>query len=155
MIDWAALVADSALNLPKNESKGPCSDLTGRNKPENPEKVGTAETRAPLEFPGSVPTVPTVPTGFERSRVREDEKHNPSSFLEPVGGGVQGQSAPHKTPIETSCRTCAHLRRPGLSDGCCCERDDLPPVYTHGHPLRKLPADHGASCSAWRLHPFQ
>ena len=153
MIDWAALVADSALNLPKDEAKGPCSDSTGRNNPEKPEEVGTAETRAPLGFRGSCSDVPTVPNVFEWSRISEDEKHNPSSFIEPVGGGVQGQSAPHKTPIETSCHTCAHLCRPGLSDGHCGGRDDLPPAYTPGHPLHQLPDDRGASCTAWRLHP--
>lgn len=48
-----------------------------------------------------------------------------------------------------SCRTCQHLHRPGLSDGHCGGRDDLPPAYTAGHPLRRLPDDEGASCAAW------
>jgi hypothetical protein len=48
-----------------------------------------------------------------------------------------------------SCRTCRHLRRPGLSDGHCGGRDDLPPAYTAGHPLRRLPDDGGASCTTW------
>lgn len=154
VIDWAALVADSALNTPKNEAKGPCSDPTDRNKPIFSDNVGTAETLANTGFQGVCSDVPSVPQDFEWSRVSEDEKHNPSSFSEPVGGGAQGQSAPHKTTLKPSCRTCAHFRRPGLSDGYCCERDDLPPAYTPGHPLRKLPDDGGASCSAWRLHPY-
>ena len=48
-----------------------------------------------------------------------------------------------------SCRTCQHLKRPGLSDGHCGGRDDLPPAYTAGHPLRRLPDDGGASCATW------
>ena len=47
------------------------------------------------------------------------------------------------------CRTCRHLKRPGLSDGHCGGRDDLPPAYTTGHPLRRLPDDRGASCTTW------
>lgn len=157
MIDWAAMVADSALNLPKDEAKGPCSDSTGRNKPEKPEKVGTAETRAPLGFSGSVPTVPTVPTSFERSRVREDEKHNPSSFKRPAGGGLGEALAPQKNDAgevdKPGCSSCEFIKRPGLSDGLCGGgRDDLPPAFTTGHPLRLLPSDGGASCPRWALH---
>lgn len=153
MIDWAALVANSALRMPENEGKEPCSDSTGRNKPGKTEKVGTAESLAPVGFPGFVPTVPTVPTSFEGSRVEEHKNNNLWSFIEPVGGGVEGQSAPHKKACESSCRTCAHLGRPGLSDGHCGGRDDLPPAYGPGHPLRQLPADGGASCSTWKIHP--
>ncbi len=153
MIDWSALVADSALNLPNDEAKAPCSGLAGRNKPQNSEKAGTAETLAPAGFQAFVPAVPAVPATFERSRVSEDEKHNPLSFIEPAGGGVERQSAPHKTTCQPSCKTCAHLYRPGLSDGHCGGRDDLPFAYTSGHPLRQLPPDGGASCSAWRIHP--
>ncbi len=50
-----------------------------------------------------------------------------------------------------SCKTCRHLKRPGLSDGHCDGRDDLPPAYTAGHPLRRLPDDGGASCTTWEL----
>lgn len=153
MIDWASLVADSAPEQAENPDFGPLF----------PQKVGTdsggvgtkipSQTIEQEQFFESVPTVPTVPTVFERARVREDEKHNPSSFIEPVGGEIKGQSAPHKTPVEPACRTCAHLCRPGLSDGHCGGRDDLPPAYTPGHPLRQLPDDGGASCPAWQMHP--
>lgn len=154
MIDWAALVADSTSNVPEIEAKDPCSDSTGRNKPQIPEKVGTAESPAPLGFPASVPTVPTVPTVFERSRVEDNENSNRSSFIEPAGGGFEGQSAPHKAPVKTGCRTCANLQRPGLSDGYCGSRPDLPPAYTTGHPLRCLPDDGGANCPDWLPHPL-
>lgn len=153
MIDWASLVTDSAPKQAETPTFGPVF----------PQKVGTDSGGVGTKSPSqpveqeqvfeSVPTVPTVPTVFERARVHEDEKHNPSSFSEPAGDGVQGQSAPHKTPLVTSCRTCAHFYRPGLSDGHCGGRDDLPPAYTPGHPLRKLPDDGGASCPTWHLHP--
>ncbi|WP_374264678.1 hypothetical protein [Zoogloea sp.] len=48
-----------------------------------------------------------------------------------------------------SCKTCRHLKRPGLSPGYCGERDDLPPAYGPGHPLRRLPDDQGKSCATW------
>ena len=48
-----------------------------------------------------------------------------------------------------SCRTCRHLKRPGLSNGHCSGRDDLPHAYTAEHPLRRLPNDHGASCTSY------
>jgi len=41
------------------------------------------------------------------------------------------------------CRRCLHFRRPGLSDGYCTRRDDLPPAYGL---LRELPEDGGARC---------
>lgn len=152
MIDWSELVADAAQNLPKNEAKGPCSDPTDRNKPIFSDNVGTAETRVNTGFQGVCSDVPSVPQDFEWSRVEETENHNPLSFIEAGGGGGSGESAPHKTALETSCRTCAHMRRPGLSDGLCSGRDDLPHAYTPGHPLRRLPDDGGRSCSAWALH---
>lgn len=42
------------------------------------------------------------------------------------------------------CRRCLHFRRPGLSDGYCTGRDDLPRVYGF---MRKLPSDGGAQCA--------
>ena len=153
MIDWSALVADSALNLPKNEAKARCSDPTSRNKPQNPETVGTAKTRAGAGFYVLCSDVPTCPTVFERPRVEGHEKHNPTSFIEPVGDVIEGQPAPHKRAYESSCKTCAHLCRPGLSNGLCGGgRDDLPPAFTEAHPLRRLPGCGGAGCPKWELH---
>lgn len=154
MIDWASLVANSAPKMAENPDFGPLF----------PQKVGTDSGGVGTKSPSQpidqkqvfdfVPTVPSVPTVFEEQRVREDEKHNRLSFLESAGGEVKGQSAPHKTTSASpSCKTCAHLRRPGLSDGLCSARDDLPPAFAPGHPLRQLPDDGGASCTAWRLHP--
>lgn len=51
-------------------------------------------------------------------------------------------------PAATSCRTCRHLKRPGLSAGYCGGREDLPPAYGPGHPLRRLPDDRGATCAS-------
>jgi hypothetical protein len=41
------------------------------------------------------------------------------------------------------CRRCAHFARPGMSDGYCTGRDDLPELYGQMH---SLPADLGAGC---------
>ncbi|MCD6682094.1 MAG: hypothetical protein LT102_15865 [Burkholderiaceae bacterium] len=45
-----------------------------------------------------------------------------------------------------SCRRCRHFRRPGLSDGYCTGRDDLP--HAHGL-LHELPDDEGMRCNAF------
>lgn len=153
MIDWSALVADSALNLPNNQVKAPDSDTECRNQAQKSGSVGTLETLSGTGFQELVPTIPTIPTTFERPRVEEQENNNLSSFTEPVGGGVEVLSAPHRKAVETSCKSCAHLGRPGLSDGHCGGREDLPPAYGPGHPLRRCPADGGVSCHAWVLHP--
>ncbi len=50
-----------------------------------------------------------------------------------------------------ACRCCQHFARPGKSDGYCSVRDDLPLAYGVNHPLRRLPADRGASCSQWEV----
>lgn len=49
-----------------------------------------------------------------------------------------------------ACSDCQHFARPGKSDGYCGGRDDLPPAYGENHPLRRLPADRGASCDQWQ-----
>lgn len=48
-----------------------------------------------------------------------------------------------------ACQCCEHFTRPGKSEGYCGGRDDLPPAYGVNHPLRRLPADGGASCNQW------
>ncbi len=50
----------------------------------------------------------------------------------------------------TACIECQYYARPGKSEGYCGGRDDLPLAYGVNHPLRRLPADRGASCEAWR-----
>ena len=62
--------------------------------------------------------------------------------------GVTPTPPPRNAPA-ASCRTCRHLKRPGLSAGYCGGRSDLPPAYGPGHPLRRLPDDGGASCTTW------
>jgi len=44
------------------------------------------------------------------------------------------------------CRRCRHFRRPGLSDGYCTGRDDLPHVYGFMH---EPPGDGGARCNTF------
>ena len=68
---------------------------------------------------------------------------------EPQSARQSAQDSAQKSA--TSCRTCRHLKRPGLSAGYCGGRDDLPSAYTAGHPLRRLPDDGGASCTTWEL----
>ena len=52
-----------------------------------------------------------------------------------------------------NCSTCRHRKRPGLSAGYCGGgRGDLAGAYGLHHPLRKLPADQGASCASYQSH---
>jgi len=59
------------------------------------------------------------------------------------------QAAANDAAIKV-CVECQHFARPGKSEGYCGGRDDLPPAYGANHPLRRLPADGGASCDQWR-----
>jgi hypothetical protein len=154
MIDWSALVASALPISAENTPKPGCSHTACGNKGGDGQNVGTLQSIEDKGVSGFVPTVPTVPTTFKEVRVESAGNANPLSFLKPAGGGVEGQSAPHKKACEPSCPTCAHLGRPGLSDGHCGGRDDLPPAYGPGHPLRQLPPDGGANCPAWRIHPY-
>ncbi len=47
------------------------------------------------------------------------------------------------------CYRCKHFSRPGLLSGYCGGQDDLEPAYGPRHTLRALPANEGATCSAW------
>jgi len=49
-----------------------------------------------------------------------------------------------------ACRCCQYYAHPGKSEGYCSVRDDLPHAYGANHPLRRLPADCGATCDAWQ-----
>lgn len=60
---------------------------------------------------------------------------------------------PTSITVATGCKSCRHRRMPGLSAGYCGGgRDDLPAAYGLHHPLRKLPADQGASCASYLPH---
>ena len=79
-------------------------------------------------------------------------------------GAVAAEPLPEvRTPVrnevrkETAvrgCSTCRHRKRPGRADPGYCGggRDDLLAAYGLHHPLRKLPADEGASCASYRPH---
>jgi hypothetical protein len=53
-------------------------------------------------------------------------------------------------PVVPSCTTCIHRRGRHDTHWGCLARDDLPPLYGEGHPLRELPEDGGATCLAYR-----
>lgn len=70
-------------------------------------------------------------------------EHGPDSSRYAVPGGSGRKDA-------RSCESCRHVRRPGLADGYCDGRGDLPPAYGAGHPLHLLPDDRGVSCDRWK-----
>ena len=156
-IDWASLVASSSPKTAEN----PCFDGLFRQKVGTESGgVGTESHSQAIEKKhvfNSVPTVPTVPTDFEEHREKEEEKPTQSSFIKPAVGGRGEALAPKKNEAQNDekpgCFSCDFIKRPGLSNGLCGGgRDDLPPAFTEGHPLRLLPGDGGASCPVWRLH---
>ena len=69
---------------------------------------------------------------------------------EPERAELMTPPAAKPPSVAVSCTTCRFLKRPGLSPGYCSERDDLPPAYGTGHPLRKLPGDQGAGCTSYQ-----
>jgi len=66
---------------------------------------------------------------------------------------------PGARPAEPrSCRTCAHRSHwplLGKEPGYCGGRGDLPPAYGPNHPLRRLPADRGATCANYRHYSHE
>lgn len=153
-VDWA-LIVDKALDVNAAHTNGPKLF---------PQKVGTAsggvgtKTDAyPIDYKEpdiACSHVPTVPLDFEELRLGQKGNSRTSSFKEPVGDGVEGPAAPVQIEVKQACRTCAHLRRPGLSEGYCGARDDLALAYGPGHPLRRCPDDRGAHCPVFERGPL-
>lgn len=86
-------------------------------------------------------------SAYTAAMVTEPARHHES--------GTEERSTPTLLPRNAptaSCRTCRHLKRPGLSDGHCGGRDDLKPAYGPEHPLRRIPDDRGTTCVTWILH---
>ena len=65
------------------------------------------------------------------------------------GSTVENPLTPTK-PTSGRCWDCLHFARPGLADGYCAQRVDLPHVYGFMHAL---PADVGACCSSFAGRP--
>lgn len=145
-IDWGELVSAAVVETCENSQN---SGRTHSSGGYNEGAVGTGKTMQHYDLTDDICSCthfPTVPTTFE--------EHQASTiFIDcdtPEGGGVQGRFAPEKEQDEQQCKTCKHLRRPGLADGYCGgDRADLAYAYGPGHPLRKLPDDAGANCSTW------
>lgn len=145
MIDWLEIV-DSALKSASSRAEAG-NMIDGPGTKNNTQDIDSKRNAY------SCSRVPGVPETLEEEREDKHEKYNPSSFSTPVGGGVSDAFAPHEEAIKHACLTCDHFRRPGLSDGFCGGgREDLPPAYTPGHPLRRLPDDEGANCPNWVQH---
>lgn len=145
MTDWLEIV-DSAL-------KSACSRAEAGNRSSVPGTENNTQTIDSKRNGSFCSRVPGVPETLEEEGKDKHEKLTHSSFSTPAGDGLTDESAPHEEPIEHACLTCDHFRRPGLSDGFCGGGlEDLPPAYTPGHPLRRLPEDAGANCPNWVQH---
>jgi hypothetical protein len=71
-----------------------------------------------------------------------------ASFEKVLSDYPKACAAQPVTP-DQCCLACTHYASPGMSEGYCGGRDDLPPAYGERHPLRKLPEDNGAICEKW------
>lgn len=50
------------------------------------------------------------------------------------------------------CVMCGAFRQPKGTDGFCgAVETNLPPAFSTGHPLKRLPVDGGVSCVYWRV----
>lgn len=153
-VDWSVIV-DEALELHADRPRRP--EVFPQEVGTLSRGVGTKNEPYPFDPKGidvACSHVPTIPTNFEEPRLGQTENNNTSSFIEPAGGGVERSSAPLQSEVEQACRTCSHLRRPGLSEGYCSARDDLPLAYGPGHPLRRCPDDRGACCPVFDRGPL-
>jgi hypothetical protein len=104
--------------------------------PEEDRREAIEERAAILEFEAGYP---------------RDEAERLAELLVQAHGAVI-ESVSHERRA-ARCLSCTHFRRPGYSSGYCGSperRDDLPPAYGEGHPLRQLPGDQGKSCRAYR-----
>lgn len=110
--------------------------------------AGTLKNQNNPETEGFLGSLGTPPAPFQKNEGAK-AANDPGPKPHPAQpAAIIVQPVRQQEPAR-SCRTCQHLKRPGLSDGHCGGRDDLPPAYTAGHPLRRLPDDGGASCAAW------
>lgn len=94
-----------------------------------------------LTFDGRDTLVTTVPA----PTVADMQARYPGAVVRPL---TRPQWLQHPEP--TSCRSCAHLAKPGRADGYCgADLSWLEPAYGRNNVLRELPSDLGASCPSW------
>ena len=122
----------------------------------------------------AVPIVPNVPTKKHKNEIDREAFEDRAAIIEFDGGLSRAEAErlateslgvmpPSNQPAEQvaqpkqrpapgqACQDCQHFARPGLSDGYCAERTDLPLAYGQNHPLHELPGDKGASCDKWQI----
>lgn len=108
------------------------------------------ESRGFVGFEGTPPATFQKIEGAKAANDPEQKQpidHAAEALLDYPDAHQSAQESALK-PAAPSCRTCRHLKRPGLSAGYCGGRGDLPPAYGPGHPLRRLPDDRGATCAS-------
>lgn len=97
-----------------------------------------------LTEPGCVSYVSSIQAHIEKKHAANDGEKIPTESTSTAPDQI------HDRNILKHCPDCQHFARPGKSDGYCSGRDDLPLAYGENHPLRRLPADRGASCDQWQ-----
>ena len=99
IVDWSALLDQiDAPNPSKPLESGSVPPVSGNIS----EAVGTFSSSHPIVSNDVFSFVPTVPPLLEEHGTKALEKSIPYEFIKPDGGEVEGQSAPHKSPVETS-----------------------------------------------------
>lgn len=103
----------------------------------------------PLKTGACTPDTPATPKTINVEAVEPCEAFEERAGIIEFDAGLPRAEAERLAALDIGCITCASHARPGLSDGYCGGRDDLPRAYGENHPLRRLPDDRGATCEEW------
>lgn len=116
------------------------------NAPQKPMRLAMPETAAFIdacrEAFGADQINPSLKNGAQGG----------SDFYARENGHTIGSPlADTRPPLEKTCRNCAHWQRLKMgATYCSSARPDLAPAYGQSHPLRRLPADNGATCNHYQ-----
>lgn len=150
--DWSVLVAAALSGSAEIDLEEPCSPASSGNTASGWGTENTHQAADLKEIAKPCSHVPTVPGFFERPSPHACDTGTRDATNVPGGGGDEANRAPGKEGFEPSCKTCAHLRRPGLSDGYCTQYVGQPRAYSDGHPLWQCAPHEGRACGSWLLH---
>ena len=85
---------------------------------------------------------------IEQCRIDPDKRAYYLRRSEEAPANVAGSPLRHDAGSH-GCTHCAHRRGRADRHYGCVAREDLPPMYGAGHPLRGLPADGGTDCESF------
>lgn len=151
--NWSVLVAAALSGSAEIDLEEPCSPATSGNTASAWGTENIHQATDLKEIAEQCSHVPTVPQFFEGHSLPPCDTGTSHATDAPGGGGVEDTCAPRGDGFERSCKTCAHLRKPGLADGYCTQDLGQLKAYSDGHPLWRCTPNGGRTCPGWALHP--